>query len=81
MATCNVTSLIPEKSFTWVSGGPGGLVATQHEIAVDGDACNVTLRLQFTGLLSGIFARLTANINERYMAMEAEGLRKRRESP
>ncbi len=79
-ATWNVTSMIPGKSFTWESGGPGVLVSAQHEIVADGDACKVTLRLQFTGLLSGMFAGLTAGINEQYLAMEAKGLQRRCES-
>ncbi len=76
-ATWNVTSLMPGKRFACVSGGPGVLVTAYHEIASDVDACKVTVRLQFTDMLSGLFAGLTADINERYLAMEAEGLRKR----
>ncbi len=76
-ATWNVTSLMPGKRFAWVRGGLGVLVTADHEIASDVDARKVTLRLQFTDMLSGLFAGLTADINERYLAMEAEGWRKR----
>ncbi len=76
-ATWNVTSLMPGNRFACVSGGPGVLVTAHHEIVGDADACKVTLRQQFTDMLSGLFAGLTADINERYWAMEAEGLRTR----
>jgi hypothetical protein len=79
-AIWNVTSFISEESFTWTSSGPGVLVTADHKIVAANNAWIVTLRLQFDGLLSSIFAALTTKINDRYMTMEAEGLRKRCES-
>jgi hypothetical protein len=38
-----------------------------------------TLRLHFAGPVSRLLGRMTANINDRYLAMEAAGLRQRSE--
>ncbi|MEO8103836.1 MAG: hypothetical protein ABI790_15040 [Betaproteobacteria bacterium] len=77
-----MTERVPGKGFVWISTGPGIVVSGSHQIAANatGEACTVTLRLQFTGLPGGLFGGLTAGINQRYLTMEIEGLRKRCEA-
>lgn len=81
-AKWRVTELVPGRGFVWISTGPGIVVSGSHQIAANatGGSCTVTLRLQFTGLLGGLFGGLTAGINQRYLTMEIEGLRNRCES-
>ena len=78
-AKWEVTEFVPGKSFTWQSHGPGILVSASHQIeAITADeVCTVRLRLGFSGVLGGLFASLTAGINERYLNFEMEGLQKR----
>ena len=40
----------------------------------------VTLSLQFSGLLGSLVARVYRNLSERYVATEAQGLKKRCEA-
>ena len=70
---------IDERGFTWVAGaGPARTVAS-HWVEADGDGSRATLSLRFDGFLGPFVARLTKNINDRYLAMEAEGLKARSE--
>jgi hypothetical protein len=39
------------------------------------------LSLRYEGLLGGLLARMTRGITNRYLAMEANGLKKRSENP
>jgi uncharacterized membrane protein len=68
------------RSFTWTSRGPGVLVIARHWVEVFGEGSRVTLSLRFAGVLAGLFAYLTRGLNDRYLAMEANGLKQRSES-
>jgi len=46
-----------------------------------GDRSKATLSLRYEGLLGGLLARLTRGITNRYLAMEAKGLKARSENP
>ena len=66
------------RSFTWETRAPGLRVEARHSV----DSGNVTraiLSIGFSGLLGPLFARLTSNLNDRYLALEAKGLRERSE--
>ena len=41
----------------------------------------VTLSLDFSGILGPLVARLTRGLNARYLALEAQGLKKHTETP
>ena len=43
-------------------------------------ARGVTLSVQYSGFLGGILGRLIAGINRRYIALEADGLKRRAEA-
>jgi hypothetical protein len=67
------------RSFTWETHGPGMRLQARHWIEETGNASRATLSIQFSGLLGPLFARLTRNLNDRYLALEAKGLRERSE--
>ena len=71
---------VGEHSFTWVSRAPGMVVTARHSVSQAGDGSRATLSLNFAGLLGPLFGRLTRDINNRYLAMEAAGLKRRSES-
>jgi len=66
--------------FTWVMHGPGVQVAGLHRVEAGADGSKVTLSLEFSGLLGPLIARFYRRLNERYLATEAQGLKKRSES-
>jgi uncharacterized protein YndB with AHSA1/START domain len=71
----------PGAGFTWESGFPGLRVFARHSISTTPSGSRVTLSLEFAGLLGGAFGRWTRDVNNRYLAMEASGLKRRSEEP
>jgi hypothetical protein len=79
-ALWRLTSIHEGRSFEWVSRAPGISVFARHSVeGLDGRS-RVTLALEFAGLLGPLFGRMTAGINNRYLKLEAEGLKRRAES-
>ena len=80
-ARWQVTEIEEGRGFTWITGGPGVLVTARHYVG--GGACSsrVTLSLHFSGPLGAIVALLTRGLNARYLALEAQGLKKHVEAP
>ena len=74
-----VTDVEPGRGFVWVSIGPGLMVTARHEIEPIVDGCRVTLSLEYVGFIARLVLRLTRGISERYLALEAEGLKARAE--
>lgn len=79
-ARWKVTEIEAGRSFTWITVGPGTLVTARHGIEGTGNNSRVKLSLDFAGFLGPVFARLTRGLNTRYLALEAEGLKKRVEA-
>lgn len=76
-AKFTVTALEPGRSFTWGSGIPGIVfVHAHHSVEPAPLGARATLRLRFAGLLGGIMGRKMAALNNRYLAMEAAGLKR-----
>jgi hypothetical protein len=46
-----------------------------HWVEGTGNTSRANLSIRFSGLLGPLFARLTQNLNDRYLALEANGLR------
>ena len=55
-------------------------VIARHQVEAFGEGSRATLSLRFAGLLAGLFGYLTRGLNERYLALEAKGLKQRSES-
>ncbi len=80
-ATMTVAELEHEKGFTWTTSAPGVLVTARHTITPNGKGSQVVLSLSFDGIVGGIIGRATRSLNERYIAYEAAGLKRRSEHP
>ncbi|MGD0136200.1 MAG: SRPBCC family protein [Bryobacteraceae bacterium] len=68
-----------QRSFTWETRGPGMRLYARHWVEGAGNTSRATLSIQFSGPLGPLFARLTRKLNDRYLALEAKGLRERSE--
>ena len=80
-ALWTVTAIDGHRSFTWSNQAPGIKVIAHHSIDADGDRSKATLSLKYEGILGGLLARMTRGITNRYLAMEARGLKARSENP
>jgi hypothetical protein len=67
------------RTFTWISRAPGVRVIACHSVNASGAGSRATLSLRFEGLLAGLLARLTRDINDQYLALEAKGLKQHSE--
>ena len=67
------------RSFTWATRGPGMRLDARHWVEARGAVSRVTLSITFSGPLGPLFARLTRKLNDRYLALEAAGLKQRSE--
>ena len=76
-ALWTVSAIEPGRSFTWISKGPGILVTAHHSIDPRAGGSRVTLSIRYEGLFAKLVAWMTKDINERYLAMEANGLKAR----
>jgi hypothetical protein len=72
-----ITELDPGAQFTWVSVAPGLRVTACHAVEPAGSGSRVTLSIRYEGLFGPWLARWTRNLNDRYLAMEAHGLKTR----
>ena len=80
-ALWTITAIDPGRSFTWVSRAPGIKVIAHHSAEPTVAGSRVTLSLRYEGAFGGLLASLTAGITNRYLKMEAEGLKARSENP
>jgi hypothetical protein len=80
-AVWKVTEIVPGRSFTWVSAGPGFRATGRHEVEHSSGGCRATLSLDYGGVFGGVFGRMTKDITLRYIGYEAEGLKARSENP
>jgi hypothetical protein len=70
----------PGRRFTWVSWGPGISVIARHGVEARGAGSLATLSVGFSGVFGGLVAWLTRGLNDRYLALEANGLKQRSET-
>lgn len=75
LVTWTITEVVPGRSFTWESAGPGSRATGWHEVTPTGDGtCEVRLALEQAGPLGSLVGRLYRSLTERYVQMEADGL-------
>ena len=79
-ALWTVSAIEPGRSFTWISKGPGILVTAYHAIEPRAGGSRVTLSIRYEGFFAKRLAWMTKDINERYLAMEADELKARCEA-
>jgi uncharacterized protein YndB with AHSA1/START domain len=72
---------IDRTSFTWETRSPGIRVIAQHSAEPTATGARATLSLRYQGLFARLLARMTRGITNRYLAMEASGLKARAENP
>ena len=72
-----ITELEMDRGFTWISTVPGLRVTGAHWIKPAGNGCRATLSTHYEGWLRPLLVFCTRRVNERYLAMEANGLRAR----
>lgn len=79
-ARWQITKFLEGHSFTWIKRSPGVLVTGCHWVGDTATGSQATLSLDFSGLLGFLVARLTRSMIKRYLALEAQGLKKRAEA-
>ena len=76
-----VSAVEPGRSFRWETHGFGGGAVAWHEVADDGRGGTLaTLGIEQTGWMNALLARWIGPLTERYVATEAEGLKRRSEA-
>jgi uncharacterized membrane protein len=78
-ATWQVTELRENRSFTWVAHAPGVTMKAVHFVEAAGAGSRGSLSLDFAGFLGPIMALLYRRLIERYLNIEAQGLKRRSE--
>ena len=78
-AVWTVTTLEPGRRFVWKSGMPGMWVYGDHSVEAIPSGTRATLKLSYDGPLARLMGRLTRGITNRYLDMEASGLKRRSE--
>jgi ligand-binding SRPBCC domain-containing protein len=76
-----VTDVQPGRSFTWVSVGPALRVVATHRVDGTTTTSRATLSLDYSGFFGQMLARMTRDITNRYLRLEAAGLKARSENP
>lgn len=60
--------------FTWVSTGPGIHVTARHTVTPSPSGSRIHLAIDYAGLFGPLLGWLLRDINQRYIALEANGL-------
>ncbi len=78
--TYTVTALESGSAFTWEQKQPGSTVSAHHECSPLPDGgTRVELKVVMGGVIGGVVGRLYRKLTERYLALEAAGLKSRAE--
>jgi uncharacterized protein YndB with AHSA1/START domain len=78
--TYTVTALDPGRAFTWEQRQPGSTVSADHVCTgLPGGGTRVELSVVMSGAVGSVVGRLYRRLTERYLTMEAAGLKSRAE--
>jgi uncharacterized protein YndB with AHSA1/START domain len=73
-----VTEVVPGESFTWEARGPGAKTTAVHRLQPGGTGpVTVQLGIRQAGPLGSLVGLLARGLTQRYVQMEAEGLKAR----
>lgn len=76
-----VTSVEEGRFFEWVSVSPGARITGRHKIEARADGGSIAaMSLRYEGLIANLVARLTRSLTDRYIDLEAAGLKKKSEA-
>ena len=76
-----VTVLEPPRAFEWVSRTGGLTVVARHTLTPSATGCSLELVVEYSGFLAGLVDLLAGRLTRQYMQLEAEGLKRRSETP
>jgi uncharacterized protein YndB with AHSA1/START domain len=79
VAIWSVTELEENRGFTWVSTSPGAHVTGFHTIEPIAVGSRAIMTLIFAGPLALLFGWLSSSLTQRYLQLEANGLKARSE--
>lgn len=79
-AVFRITAVDEGRSFTWVTRHSGVVGTATHCVEPLANGSRVTLSVRFGGLFGRAIGRLARGLTERYLALEAAGLKARSES-
>ena len=79
-ANFTVTKWEPERGFDWVTTNALVTAVGGHWIAPTANGSRVTLSVAYSGVLAGVIAWAYGALTNRYLRMEAEGLKRRSEA-
>ena len=76
-----VTDLTEGRDFTWEASSPGTRTTGRHTVEATGPGtCRATLSITQSGWVGSLVGRGYRSLTDRYLAMEAAGLKARAES-
>ena len=79
-AIWEVTQLDSGRSFAWVTHSPGLRATGVHQVKPTPNGSCATLAVVYSGALAPVVATLLGGVTNRFLALEAAGLRKRSEA-
>lgn len=80
--TWDVTAWDAPSSFEWIQRSGGMTVVAGHRVEPLGEGrARLTLTIDMRGLLAPIFGRMYSDLTNRYMTVEAEGMKRAAEGP
>lgn len=79
-AVWTVTALEPGRFFEWRNQSPGLLSIGRHSVEPDGKGgARATLSIEWSGWMKAVIRLFYRTLTERYVELEAEGLKRRSE--
>jgi uncharacterized protein YndB with AHSA1/START domain len=74
-----VTDFDPGSAFTWVTRSAGVTATARHSVVPSGRGSRATLSVEFHGALGWLVGWAVGGLTNRYLALEAAGLKERSE--
>jgi hypothetical protein len=78
-AVWQVSAIEPGHYMEWRASGPGANAIAGHRVEPEGAGSRLILSIEQGGVMSTLFGWWLDKITKRYVAMEAEGLKRRAE--
>lgn len=80
-AVWQVTEIEEGRNFTWMARPPGLRMTAEHRVEPHAGGSRVTLSFEMSGLLAPLLSVLYGKLIDEYVSTEAQGLKKRCETP